>query len=111
VARLSSSLPVNDEFVGMADYFMESIHDLLASDSESISGSISSKGSHHPSRECFMAKTSDGHISSASDSGETPREVPVVRVQEGRGSTSNGDGLSPTTAGTTTHRVAADRAA
>jgi hypothetical protein len=72
VARLSSSLPANDVFVGMADYFVESIHDHLASDSESISGSAPSEGSHHPSRECFMAETSEGHVSSASDSGETP---------------------------------------
>jgi hypothetical protein len=43
------------EFVGMVDYLMELIHDLLASDSELISDSGSSRGSHHPSRECFMA--------------------------------------------------------
>jgi hypothetical protein len=49
VTWLSSSPPMNDEFVGMADFFVESIHDLLASDSKSISGSASSEGSHHPS--------------------------------------------------------------
>jgi hypothetical protein len=77
VAQLSSPTPANDEFVGMADFSVESIHDVLASNSESISGSVSSEGSHHPSVECFMAETSEGHISSTSDSGETPREVPV----------------------------------
>jgi hypothetical protein len=71
VARLSSSLPTNDEFMGMVDYFLESIHDLLPSYSKLISGSVSSEGSNHPLWECFMAETSDGHVSSTNDSGET----------------------------------------
>jgi hypothetical protein len=74
VAWLSSLPPASDEFVGMADFFMESIHDPLASDSESISGFASSEGSHHPSRECFMVETSEGHISSASHSNKTPKK-------------------------------------
>jgi hypothetical protein len=49
VAQLFSSLPTNSLFMGMADYFEESIHDLLVSDSESIFGSVSSEESHHPS--------------------------------------------------------------
>jgi hypothetical protein len=76
VARLSSSMPASDEFVGMAEFFVEMIHDHPANDSESISSSTSCKGSHHPSQECFMAKTSEGHVTSASDSGETPHKVP-----------------------------------
>jgi hypothetical protein len=72
MARLSSLLPVNDEFVGMADFSVELAHDLPVGDSESISGSASTEGSHHPLRECFMAETSEGHVSSASDSSETP---------------------------------------
>jgi hypothetical protein len=60
----------------MADYIEESIHDLLAKDSESISDSASSQGSYHPSRECFMADivddphrevTFEGHVTSAND--------------------------------------------
>jgi hypothetical protein len=47
--------PMDDEFVGMTDYIMESFHDLLAGDLEEVFDSDSSKGSHHPSRECFMA--------------------------------------------------------
>jgi hypothetical protein len=47
----------DDEFVGMVDYIIESFHDLLAGDSEAVSDSDSSGGSHHPSRECFMADT------------------------------------------------------
>jgi hypothetical protein len=74
VAWLSSLPPASDEFVGMADFFMELIHDPLASDSESISGFASSEGSHHPSRECFMVETSEGHISSASHSNKTPKK-------------------------------------
>jgi hypothetical protein len=50
---------MDSEFVRMADYLMESIHDLLASDSESISDSGSSRGSYHPSCECFMADVAD----------------------------------------------------
>jgi hypothetical protein len=34
--------PINDEFVGVADYVMESINDLLVSDSESFSHLASS---------------------------------------------------------------------
>jgi hypothetical protein len=50
---------MNDEFVGMADYIMVSIHDLLVSDSESISDSTFSQGSYHPSCKCFMAEIVD----------------------------------------------------
>jgi hypothetical protein len=67
----------------MTDFSLESAHDLPAGDSESISGFASSEGSHHPLWECFMAETSEGHVSSASDSGETPKKSPCVQVQEG----------------------------
>ena len=33
-------------------------------ESKSPSGSDSSRGSHHPSRECFMVGTPEGHIES-----------------------------------------------
>jgi hypothetical protein len=65
----------------MANYLMESIHDLLALDSESISDSSSSRGSYHPSCECFMAdvvddafreETPNGAVQSVSDGNETP---------------------------------------
>ena len=55
---------MNDEFVGMTEYVMESFHDLLTGESGSPSDSDSSKGSHHPSHECFMAGTPDGHVES-----------------------------------------------
>ena len=52
------------EFVGMTEYVTESFHDLLTGESGSPSDSDSSGGSHHPSRECFMAGTPEGHIES-----------------------------------------------
>ena len=66
--------PTDDEFVGMADYVAESFHNLLVGDSESISNSDSSRGSHHPSRECFMAGTPEGYINSIHEGGTTPTD-------------------------------------
>jgi hypothetical protein len=60
--------PLNDKFIGMVEYIMESLYDLLAGDSEGIADSNSSRESHHPSRECFMAErahrveTLEGHV-------------------------------------------------
>ena len=54
VVQLTPPSPTNDEFVGMTEYVMESFHDLLVGESESPSDSDSSRGSHHPSQECFM---------------------------------------------------------
>jgi hypothetical protein len=73
--------PVDSEFIGMANYLMESIHDLLVSDSKSISDSGSSRGSYHPLCECFMAdvtddtfreETLDGAVQSVNNGNETP---------------------------------------
>ena len=50
--------------MGMTEYVVESFHDLLAGESELPSSFDSSRGSHHPSRECFMAGTPEGHIES-----------------------------------------------
>jgi hypothetical protein len=86
VAQRLRPLPTDSEFVRMADYIMDLIHDLLESGLETFSDSNSSGGSHHSSLECFIAKTSDGHVLSASNSSETPRDFPCVRMQEGRGS-------------------------
>lgn len=67
----------DDEFVGMADYAIESIHDLLRAGSKSLSGSHSGDGSHHPSRECFLVEIRGGHVSSASGMEGDPREAPA----------------------------------
>jgi hypothetical protein len=62
----------------MADCLVESIHNLLASDSESISDSSSSRGSYHPSHKCFMAdgpyhkETLEGHVESVHGGEVTP---------------------------------------
>ena len=54
----------NNGFMGMTKYVMESFHDLLIGESESPSSSDSSRGSHHPSHECFMTDTLKGHVKS-----------------------------------------------
>ena len=56
----------------MTEHVMESFHDLLAGESKSPSDSDSSKGSHHPSQECFMAGTLEGYIESIREGGATP---------------------------------------
>jgi hypothetical protein len=71
------SPPTNDEFVGMADYIVKSIHDLLASDLESISDSGSSQGSYHPSRQCFMAEIIDDAHHEATPKG------PIANANDG----------------------------
>jgi len=57
---------MNNEFVGMIESITESLHGLLMEGLGSDSGSNSSRGSHHPSRECFMAETPKGHVESVS---------------------------------------------
>ena len=56
----------------MIEYVMKSFHDLLTGESESPSDSDSSKESHHPSRECFMAGTPEGHVESIHEEEGTP---------------------------------------
>ena len=63
---------MNDEFMGMTEYVTDSFHDLLVGESKSPSSSDSSRESHHPSRECFMAGTPEGHVESIHEGGATP---------------------------------------
>ena len=72
VAQRTPPSPTNDEFVGMTEYVMESFHDLLAGETESPSTTDSSRGSHHPSCECFMAGTPKRHVESIHDGEATP---------------------------------------
>ena len=72
VTFYTDTSPMNDEFVGMTEYIVESFHDLLTRDSESPSDSDSSRGSHHLSQECFMAGTPEGHVKSIHEVGATP---------------------------------------
>ena len=70
---------MNDEFMGMTKYVIESFHDLLTGESESPSDSDSSRGSHYPSRECFMVGTPEGYIKSIreveGDAGAPPHQL------------------------------------
>ena len=72
VAQRTPPSPTNDEFMGMTEYVMESFHDLLAGESEPPSSSNSSRGSHHPSRECFMVATPEGYVESNHEGEATP---------------------------------------
>jgi hypothetical protein len=87
---------MNDEFVCMADYVMESIHDLLVSDSESIYDSASTQGSYHPSHECFMVEiidnthhevTPEGHVMSANDGAPHGGNGTPLHPTDGHGAT------------------------
>ena len=64
VAQRMIPFPTNNEFMGVIEHVMESLHNLLTEEPESSSGSDSSRGSHHPSRECFMMGTPKGHVKS-----------------------------------------------
>ena len=71
VAQRTPRSPANDEFMGMTEYVAESFHDLLVGESESPYGSDSNRGSHHPSHECFMVGTPEGHVESIHDEDAT----------------------------------------
>ena len=62
VAQRMIPPPTNDEFIGVIEHITESFHDLLIEESELPSGSDSNRGSHHPSHECFMTGTPEGHV-------------------------------------------------
>ena len=62
--------------MGVIEHVMESFHDLLAEELELPSGSDSSRGSHHPSHECFMIGTLEGHVKSIHEEEATPTKDP-----------------------------------
>ena len=72
MAQRTPPSPANDEFVGMTEYVVKSFLDLLVGESELPSDSDSSRGSHHPSRECFMVGTPKGCVESIHEGGATP---------------------------------------
>ena len=72
VAQRMVPPPMNDEFMGVIEHVAESFDDLLAEEPESLSGSDSSRGSHHPSCECFMAGTPKGYVKSIYEGEATP---------------------------------------
>jgi len=69
------------EFIGVIEYDMESIRKLRTEEPESSSSSDSSKGSHHPSQECFMAETSEGHVESVFEGEATLTRNPNARTE------------------------------
>jgi len=72
VAHRMIPSPMNNEFMGVIEHVVDSFHDLLTEEPKSPSGSDSSRGSHHPSRECFMMGTLEGHIESIHMGDATP---------------------------------------
>ena len=62
---------MNNEFMGVIEHVTESLHDLLTEEPESPSSSDSSRGRHHPSRECFMIGTPEGHVESIHEEEDT----------------------------------------
>ena len=85
VVQRTPPSPANDEFVGMIEHVAESFHDLLAEETESPSGSDSSRGSHHPSRECFMIGNPEGHVESIHEEEATPTNNLDDEVEGGAG--------------------------
>ena len=72
VAQRTPPSPMDGEFMGMTEHVAESFHDLLVGESESPSNSNSCRGSHHPSHECFMAGTPEGHAKCIHEGEATP---------------------------------------
>ena len=73
--------PTNSEFVWVIEHDPETLYGLLAKEPESSSSSDSSKGSHHPSRECFMMQTPEGDVQSVSREETTPTDNPDARIE------------------------------
>jgi len=81
VAQRMFPPPMNDEFVGVIEQVVKSFHDLLVEEPESLSSSDSSRGSHHPSYECFMTGTLEGHIESIHKEEATSANNPDDEVE------------------------------
>lgn len=62
---------------------MESFHYLPTRESGVISNSVSSKESHHPLRECFMADASGEHNERARNEEAMPTDGAVAGTVEG----------------------------
>ena len=71
--------PTDIEFVGAIEHDTETLYGLLNEEPGSFSSSNSSRGSHHPSRECFMTQTPEGRVESVSEEEATPTSNPDSR--------------------------------
>ena len=56
----------------MIEYAVKSFHDVLVGEMELPYTSDSSRGSHHPSHECFMVGTPEGHVETIHEVEATP---------------------------------------
>ena len=74
--------PTDSEFVGTIEHDTETLHRLLTEEPGSFSSLDSSRGSHHPSQECFMAQTPEGHVKSVFGEEATPTSNPRGRSGE-----------------------------
>ena len=72
VAQCMIPPPTNDKFVVVIEHIAKSFHDLLAEEPESPFGSNASRGSHHPSHECFITGPPEGHVKSIHKEEATP---------------------------------------
>ena len=71
--------PTDIEFMGAIEHETETLYGLLNEEPGSFSSSDSSRGSHHPSRECFMTQTPEGHVESTSREEVNPTNNPDSR--------------------------------
>ena len=86
--------PTDSEFMGTIEPDMETLHWLLTEGLGSSSSSNSSRGSHYPSRECFMVQTPEGHVESIFKEEATPTSNPDGRSKGGSGPISLKDGVA-----------------
>ena len=77
--------PASNEFVGVIEHVTESFHNLLAEEPESLSSSDFGRGSHHPSHECLMTGTPEGHVKSIREEEATPTNNLDDEVEGGVG--------------------------
>ena len=73
--------PTDSEFVGVVEHDPKTVYGLLAEEPKSSSSSYSSNGSHHPSRECFMTQTLEGHVQNIYGEETTPTGNPDARIE------------------------------
>ena len=85
VAQSTIPSSVNNEFMGMIESVTESLHGLLAEGPGSDSGSNSSRGSHHPSCECFMVGTPEGCVESIHEGGLPHQMTSMTRSRKMQG--------------------------
>ena len=74
--------PTDIKFMGAIKHDTETLYGLLNEEPRSFSILDSSRGSHHPSWECFMMQTPEGHVESVSREEVTPINNPDSRSRE-----------------------------